>query len=817
MLTVQSQPNSGLLPPIFARFPNRIPAGQAGNGQPEWKHICPAHDDKDPSLYLSIGDDGSAILDCKAGCKTVEILKALSPPEPFSSLYPPSSNRNTNGTTTTSKSKLGKLVCTYDYTDETGTLLFQVCRYDPKNFRQRRPDPESPGKYLYSLGQTRKPLYRLPQIVAATSAETIYICEGEKDCDNVAKLGLIATTNPGGAAGGQSRKWLPEHTETLRGRRVVIIPDSDKIDSKTGRSVGLDHGNAIARNLRGVAAFVGILHLPNPFGLTPKWDASDWIAAGGTRDQLIAAAADVQPWNPADDTTSSDDDEEPNIALDDPHALAKSFLALPEHRHPDGLTIRFYRDEFYMWSRNSGAYEKATTKEVSLLLNSYIEDEFTRQNKKAVANFIATESKPLPPKKQKTNGQIESATMHALQAQTRTPGNIEMPFWIGVPASLADRKMHDGTKYIIMKNGIADVPAVLEYVDSFPLNEDPHLIPHSPLFFSTAAVPYEYELPGKAKECAEWNAFLAKNLEGNSDRIDLLQEWFGLNLVYDTSYQKFFMMEGEGANGKSVICAALTALIGESNVSHVPLEMFAKDFVLTQTIGKLANIASEIGELDKFGEGTLKAYTSGDRMTFNRKNKSLIEAVPTARLTLGTNNRPRFSDRSGGIWRRLILFPLTVQISESERKFGMDQATWWRATGELPAMFHWAMEGLRRLKRNNRFTIPAESAQAMDDYRSESNPAREFLIETYEENAGGNVCKHVVYEAYKKWCEKNGYRTMSERTFGREVHREFPNTQNWKCMDFTTGRRMNSYRGIELRENHSEDEWEFEQPESVLS
>ena len=121
-------------------------------------------------------------------------------------------------------------------------------------------------------------------------------------------------------------------------------------------------------------------------------------------------------------------------------------------------------------------------------------------------------------------------------------------------------------------------------------------------------------------------------------------------------------MEGEGANGKSVVCEILTAMLGEENVSNVPLEIFGERFQLAASLGKLANIASEVGELKSVAEGFLKQFTGGDRMLFDRKGLLPIHARPTARLVLATNNRPRFSDRSAGLWRRMILLPFNVTI-----------------------------------------------------------------------------------------------------------------------------------------------------------
>jgi CHC2-type zinc finger protein len=86
-----------------------------------------------------------------------------------------------------------RLVKTYDYTDECGELLYQVCRYDPKDFKQRRPDGRS--GWVWSTVNVRRVVYRLPEVIAA---QMVIVTEGEKDADNLAGLGFVATCNCGG-------------------------------------------------------------------------------------------------------------------------------------------------------------------------------------------------------------------------------------------------------------------------------------------------------------------------------------------------------------------------------------------------------------------------------------------------------------------------------------------------------------------------------------------------------------------------------------------------------------------------------------------
>ena len=139
-----------------------------------------------------------------------------------------------------------RIVATYDYRDEDGLLLFQTVRYAPKGFVQRRPD--GAGDWEWNLKGVRRVLYRLPELLAADPTKPVFIVEGEKDADNLIKLGLVATTNPMGA-----KKWLPEYSVYLEGRHVVIVPHNDR--------EGQVHAVKVAYSVQGVAKSVRVLDL----------------------------------------------------------------------------------------------------------------------------------------------------------------------------------------------------------------------------------------------------------------------------------------------------------------------------------------------------------------------------------------------------------------------------------------------------------------------------------------------------------------------------------------------------------------------------
>jgi hypothetical protein len=168
-------------------------------------------------------------------------------------------------------------VVEYDYTDEHGEVIFQVCRKNPKGFFQRKPDGK--GGWENNLKGVRRVLYRLPELLEADPSATVYVCEGEKDADALRNLGMVATTNAGGAG-----KWRHEYNEPLRGRNVVILPDNDE--------PGRQHEEQVSNSLRDIAASVKVLALP---GLPEKGDVSDWLKAGGTAEQLQALVAATAP------------------------------------------------------------------------------------------------------------------------------------------------------------------------------------------------------------------------------------------------------------------------------------------------------------------------------------------------------------------------------------------------------------------------------------------------------------------------------------------------------------------------------------------
>src|SRR6476620_377733 len=103
----------------------------------------------------------------------------------------------------------------------------------------------------------------------------------------------------------------------------------------------------------------------------------------------------------------------------------------------------------------------------------------------------------------------------------------------------------------------------------------------------------------------------------------------------------------------------------------------------------------------------------------------------------------------------------------------MDKPGWWVESGEMPGIFNWAVEGLKRLKSQGRFTEAGICQDALDEYRTESNPARAFLTESCSAAPGEQTPVDTLYQTYSGWCQRNGYHALAIVAFGKEVVRVF--------------------------------------------
>jgi DNA primase len=217
---------------------------------------CPAHADENPSLSIR-EVNGKVLVHCHAGCSQDSVLRELDERGLWREA-PPSSGRR-------------RIVAEYDYRDESGRLLYQVVRTEPKSFFQRQPDGQ--GGWI-NRKAPRQILYRLAEVL---EAPIVFVVEGERDVETLRDYGFVATTNSDGA----KAPWLDSYTKVLAGREVILVPDKDH----AGRQRVLTVARAL---LLGHAHRIVIWEPEDPRAK----DITDWFLLGHSELELIARVED---------------------------------------------------------------------------------------------------------------------------------------------------------------------------------------------------------------------------------------------------------------------------------------------------------------------------------------------------------------------------------------------------------------------------------------------------------------------------------------------------------------------------------------------
>jgi 5S rRNA maturation endonuclease (ribonuclease M5) len=246
--------------------------GSRRSGPSGW--TCPAHDDRQASLSVTATPDGKVVLNCHADCHSDAVVKALG--LTWADLFPqPEVGARPQRT----------VVATYPYVDERSRPLFEVVRFAPKDFRQRRSDGH--GRWIWNLNGTRRVLYRLPRVLDAVALrKTIYVVEGEKDVHSLEEAGQVATCNPGGAG-----KWHDDYAHALAGARVVVVADRD--------DAGRRHARTVAASLTRAGCAVQIVEPAS------GKDAADHLA-GHSLDGLVPVDLDAETSDSAGTADSAE-------------------------------------------------------------------------------------------------------------------------------------------------------------------------------------------------------------------------------------------------------------------------------------------------------------------------------------------------------------------------------------------------------------------------------------------------------------------------------------------------------------------------------
>jgi putative DNA primase/helicase len=332
--------------------------------------------------------------------------------------------------------------------------------------------------------------------------------------------------------------------------------------------------------------------------------------------------------------------------------------------------------------------------------------------------------------------------LEALAAICHLPEAVYQPAWIDGG--------HDGT-IVACANGLLDVAGR-------------ELLDHTPRFFNVTAVPFDFD--PQAPPALKWLKFLHDLWEEDDDSVNALQEFFGYVISGRLDLHKILLLVGPTRAGKGVIARGLGALIGRDNVAGPTLSSLAGDFGLAPLLGKPLAVISD-ARLSGRGSSVvverLLAISGEDTITVNRKYRDQWTGKLPSRFMVISNELPQLGDASAAIAGRFVTLLLTKSwLGNEDIELEPELHT------ELTGILNWALDGLQRLDKNNRFTKPASTDEAYIALQDLASPVGAFIRDRCKVGEG-EVSVDGLWSAWKSWAEENGHSAGTKQRLGRDL------------------------------------------------
>lgn len=682
-----------------------------------WEAQCPAHDDSKASLSVAVGRSGGVVVKCFAGCTYSAILAAMNLPQ--GSLSPPKAVQK----------EIPRLVTTYDYKDATGELKYQVCRFEPKDFRQRRPNGSG---WIWDMKTVTKIPYRLPELAGQS---TVYLPEGEKDVDALWALGKPATCNVGGAG-----KWRDGETQALKNigvARVIVLPDND--------GPGRKHADDIAAQMKANGIACSIVALP---GLRASGDVSDWFAQGHKIAELEELAAKPYVVGKVAPTEPSVDKELARLRADTPIGQAEQLAAM-------------FSGEFrYNHFRESWMHYEAPCWRIDAV----------QAIKRAATTFIRAQQHAAIEIADRT----EKNDRLKVTLKTETPAKIEE---LVKAASWNATFLDTGENWdadpwaLATTNGVIDLRTGL-------------LRPGDPADRITLKCTVAYN---PKAECPRWWQFLGEIFGNDQDLIEFVWRLCGYIVTGQTTERVVPMFYGRGANGKSVLINVLATILGDyaTALPFSSLQLQKQEGIpndLAALVGRRLVTMIEANDGLRLNEAKLKTLSGNDRISARFLHGEFFTFQPVAKFVLAMNHKPIAKDDSPGFWERIRLVPFGHTFPVGERDNGL-QARLIAQEGE--GILAWMVEGCLRWQASG-LTKPAAVVAATDEYQADSDQLAEFLTSDFiSASPDGLAGAGEIKKAYDLWSDRRGlnrHERLSAQGLGRLLGERFKPKRTSKGM-----------------------------------
>lgn len=314
-----------------------------------------------------------------------------------------------------------------------------------------------------------------------------------------------------------------------------------------------------------------------------------------------------------------------------------------------------------------------------------------------------------------------------------------------------------GSNYIAFNNGIYNLTT--DKLEDFrPEIIVKNKIPHN----------YNYEAYNENMDS------VLDKLSCNDEQIrDLLEEVAGFCLFRGgNTLRKAFIMIGDKANGKSTYLDCLTQMVGEDNTTALDLKELGDRFRTSELFGKLICAGDDIGDEFIPNPAVFKKVVSGDPIVVERKGQDPFTLYNYAKCIFSANNIPRINDKTGAVLDRLLIIPFNATFSKEDPDYDPFIKEKLRTESAMEYLIQVALDGLKRVLKNNSFTISEKVQAELNEYNENNNPIIGFLRDLDLEADVINQPTGDVYAMYKVYCNANGYTPIASNTFGKYLKKE---------------------------------------------
>jgi len=287
----------------------------------------------------------------------------------------------------------------------------------------------------------------------------------------------------------------------------------------------------------------------------------------------------------------------------------------------------------------------------------------------------------------------------------------------------------------------------------------------------------EFDYDPHAPAPKRWLQYLNEAWPSQAERdefIPALQRLMGALLVNDTSWQAIGLLIGPSGCGKGVALRVMTQLVGLANTAAVSARSLAKsEFVLSSLRGKTLATLSDMRLGPDIKEDLIERLLSisgEDMLGINRKHKSVLHEKLDTRIVIATNEIPNLPDAGGALCRRYKVIKFATPVARES----MDARLGDVLTEELPAIFNWALEGLRAAWRDGLRNGPLASAE-LSVIHEVGSPLSAFVADCLTVEAGAMATRADIYRSYTIWALGEGNKSpLSDRVFGRRLRDTLP-------------------------------------------